>query len=121
MNPHEFKELQTRVNQLKAEADVAVVAEREANQRRTQIQKRLWKAQQELAAAKRGLVISEHAILRYLERSGQADVALIAEGIRARVEPIVKKLGGEGRMTVPLPGGLRAVVKDNTVVTVETA
>lgn len=62
-------------------------------------------------------IVSEHAILRYIERGMQFDIEqirgnILSEKVRACIDTL-----GNGKF--PIGNGLFAVVKDRTIVTVE--
>lgn len=60
--------------------------------------------------------VSDHAIVRYLERTGRIDMkALRREILSDRTVELAKVLG-DGRY--PIPNGCLAVIKSKTVVTV---
>lgn len=64
-----------------------------------------------------GLKVSEHAILRYLERSEGLDIEEIEKKILTEeLVNLTEKLGGSG--TYPI-GDVQAVLKNNTVVTIK--
>jgi hypothetical protein len=61
-----------------------------------------------------GISVSDHAIVRYMERVAGMDVEKMKEQIAKSVSPSVKALG-DGRY--PCCEGIRAVVDNNVVVT----
>ena len=63
-----------------------------------------------------GIVISEHAILRYLERVGQIDMERIkSEILPEEVGEICKRFGGNGKFPTKTH---QVIVKNNIVTTV---
>ena len=65
----------------------------------------------------KGITVSEHAILRYLERVKLIDLKAIEEEIiTEKLKSAVSILGGNGKY--PL-NGCRAILKNNTIVTIE--
>jgi len=62
--------------------------------------------------------VSEHAILRYLERVKELNIEEIEKEIlNDDVLELIEKLGGSGKY--PNNNGFRVVMKDNMVVTIE--
>jgi hypothetical protein len=127
MNPS-LKELQTRRGKLQAERDRLAHEAKDAQRAVAECEKRLRAVEQELQAVQRQDVqVSEHAILRYIERGMPARVSIteIRDLIRDAVSPYVDQLGnGKYPLSAPQLGpiginGLRAVVRDRVVVTVE--
>lgn len=83
----------------------------------------LLKSEQQLAdkisALKedKGITISEHAILRYLERVKGIDLKTVEDEILTEeLKSTVSILGGNGKYPIE---GCRAVLKNNTIVTIE--
>jgi len=61
-------------------------------------------------------VVSEHALLRYLERKYNLDLEDIKREILTNDNVIMIKNMGNGKY--PISDGLKAVVKNNTVITI---
>jgi hypothetical protein len=81
------------------------------------IQNKLVLEIQQLKAQSKDLIVSEHAILRYLERIRGINMDEIRNEIAgAELRNQVKVLGNG---TYPIGGGAKAIVKNNVVVTVE--
>lgn len=104
-------ELKDRQAQLRAELE-AVKKAIESNAGLIQL------AERKLAIAKKGVAVTDHAIVRWLERSGQIDVEKIRKEIIEKVEPYMAA-HHTGRF--PVGFGLQAQVKEKTVVTVVPA
>ncbi len=66
---------------------------------------------------KSGPVVTEHAMLRYLERVMGIDLGQVAEDILT--PEIVDQIGTLANATIPHPNGCKLVVRDRVVVTVE--
>lgn len=118
MNPS-LKELQTRRGKLQAERDRLAHEAKDAQRAVAECEKRLRAVEQELQAVQQQDVqVSEHAILRYIERAllDRVNIMEIKMRIFQQVAPYVDQLGN-GKY--PLDHGLRAVVRDRVVVTVE--
>lgn len=71
----------------------------------------------QITVLQRDLIVSDHAIVRYMERVADMDIESVKQGIVERIEGSVRAIGA-GKF--PLGDGLQAVVKDNVVVTIET-
>lgn len=63
------------------------------------------------------VTVSEHAMVRILERGYGFNVERLREEIKTKVKPIAGYALG-GKCSVPLGNGLRAVVVDSVVVTI---
>ena len=120
----EIKSIQSRLSSLRAEMDEL---KRQADQHRgnaREIDAKVRKKQSMVGqlesrykALTRGAPkVSEHALLRYLERGKGVDMDEIKKEIeRALPVDAIKELG-DGKY--PIGNGLRAVVKENVVLTV---
>lgn len=111
----ELKSLESRLAKLKAEKeqadkDYAAAAGKQSNLA-AQIQT-LRQQIETLKAAKQELIVTEHAIIRFMERAMGLDLGQIKEQI---LVASVKSANGK----YPITNGLRAVVRDGSVVTVE--
>ena len=63
------------------------------------------------------LKVSDHAIVRYLERIERLDIQAIRDKlVTNKLREFVATVGGNG--TFPIDGG-RVVIKDSTIITVE--
>ena len=118
MNAHELKQLQVRLTKAKAERDTARAAFEQAKKGYQVAMNAVESLESQINRCSQGLVITEHALLRFIERSQGVVAETIEDKIRSMVEETVKVLG-DGRY--PLDDGLCAVVKNNVVVTVEFA
>lgn len=87
-----------------------------ANRDLGECQKKLREIERQIQWAKTPPHLSDHAIVRYLERTGQLDREAIKEDILT--PEIVSHIRHLGSGKYPLGNGLRIVVKDNTVVSV---
>lgn len=112
------KKLQSQLSQLKAEAE-ALRIQVSNTQRELNTKEKNIKALEESIArlgVKDKIKVSEHALLRYMERVKGIDIAAIeAEVVTDEVQRLVNTLGGTG--TYPA-GSHSVVMKNNTVVTV---
>ena len=69
---HELKQLQSRKYKLEADAKAATEAVREAQQKQSLVQKQLKSVNDQIAEMskkKSEIIVTEHAMLRFLERA----------------------------------------------------
>lgn len=118
MNRLELKSLETQLKKAEIEHEALKDQQRELSKKISLSSDKVTGLMQRIAAFKAvgDLVVSEHAILRYLERMGIVDVGDLEK--RIATEDIKKQVELLGDGKYPL-GSLRAVVRNNTVVTVE--
>ena len=118
MNAHEIKQLQVRLTKAKAKRDTARAEFEMSREAFKCAQLAVESLETQLNRATTDLIITEHALLRFIERSMDLTLGSIEENIREKVAEHAKFLG-DGRY--PLGGDLCAVVRDNRVVTIEYA
>jgi len=114
---HKLKELQSR----KAKIEVSIpLLQKEAQEKQREFSKaqtKLNEINQEIKKLKSSEpVVSEHALLRYLERKYNLDLEDIKREILTNDNVIMIKNMGNGKY--PISDGLKAVVKNNTVITI---
>lgn len=115
-----LKGLQTRQSKLKAELQQIKIEEKDILQRKKAIEKQLKEINHEIhSTTKKKPVVTEHAVLQYLARSGKVNLEEIQKEIMGKrlFETIKTIKNGK----IPLTPELTAVVKDYTVVTVVPA
>jgi len=121
MNAHELKALETQLNKAQAEIlplhenfKYASDAYHTAVAKRNAIQKRIETEKAKLQFKEP--IVSEHALLRYLERI----YCINLDDIRAAIlsPGTIKAIKVMGNGKIPLPMGGRAVIKDNIVVSI---
>jgi len=113
-----LKELRTRLAKLQVQSENAYATSQEYLQKNKAILNKIKNIQEEIRKLSlRELVVSEHAILRYLERQDYLDLEFIKESILTdEVKAFHKKLGN-GKYPIGNTK-LRAVIRDNVVVSV---
>lgn len=120
MNPHDLKWKETQIAKLDAE----ITSEKDRLKREQKILQdkirekgKLERAVEAAIKAQEGPVITEHAILRYLERVKGVDLEQIKdEMLPAKTKELIKQLGTG---IYPIYGG-KLKVQDNRVITVIT-
>lgn len=118
MNAHEIKQLEVRLTRAKAKRDGAKAEFETAQDAYKCALLAVESLESQLKRATTDLVITEHALLRFIERSMDLTLGTIEEKIMDQVAEKAKILG-DGRY--PLGDNLCAVVRDNRVVTIEYA
>ena len=113
MNPHELKQLQVSFAKAKAELEAADRELQEYQKRVSSLARRCQELERAMAKqTEAGIHVTEHALLRYAERCMGMDVAQVTDLLKSIAGAL-----GDGKY--PLPDGHKAVVKNNTIVTVE--
>jgi len=113
----QLKQLQTRLSLLESEREVKKIEVLTKQKECAEITKEIGKIKNTISSISTSPIVSEHAILRYLERVNGIDVfAIEKEILSASVLKIIETLGGNGKY--PLDNGYKAVIKDNVVVTI---
>ena len=114
-----LKQLETRAAKLEAERDaladeLAQTQDRlfEANTRRTAVLNQI----DQILRRNQNPVVTEHAILRYLERANGVDREEIVAAILS--PKTIEQIRTLGSGKYPIGNGLKAVVKGNTVVSI---
>lgn len=117
MTPQELKRLQTTEKQLSGEIDALMPQISELQKRVSALISQRDKVKAEIKRSEQGPpVVSEHAILRYLERKYELDIEEVKrEIITDKVLLLVRQLG-DGKY--PLEIGGKIVIKNNVVVSV---
>lgn len=114
-----LKGLQTQINKLESEISLTK-GDISTKQRELNIKtKRLNELNTELRKLQgnKELIVSEHAIIRYMERCRGIDIGEVIEEIKNEtITGLYEKLGGSG---VYPCDEFKAVVKNNIVVTIE--
>ena len=116
----ELKQLQTRITKLEAEHNAALEELRAVSRKESTLKSQLENLKQQVKALKMAMtdpIVSEHAMLRYIERVLGIDL----EDLKARIltEEMKKQIFLFQSGTFP-GDGFKAVVKDNVVLTVKT-
>lgn len=119
MNPHELKQLQTQLTKAKAESTVKAEGLKRAqseNDRAKSYVQSLEKKLAEAVLANQDPVVSEHALLRFIERIYGVDLDEVRNKILTPTTIKALKVMGSG--SFPLEAGGRAVVRGNTIISI---
>jgi chromosome segregation ATPase len=116
----ELKSLEVQKSELSSELSRLRVKERELIEELRQKTAKLSEVNKSIERLRRkthGIIVTEHALLRYLERVMNLDMEDLKRDI-CGVDPSSLQL--EGNVTFPVGQTHRIVVRDNSVVTVLT-
>lgn len=117
MNPHELKALQVRLTKARAEEGVKKEIMQSASRDYENAKKLVASLEVEVAKnTAKDPVVSEHALLRYIERIYGIDLKEIEDQILTPCNIKAIKTLGNGKY--PLQSGGKAVVKGGTVVSI---
>ena len=114
----ELKKLQSLLVKQKSEIEL-IRRERQLIDERLSIAERnLRKTEDELKKMKTGnkIIVSEHAVLRYLQRIMELDLKAVENEILT--DETLKQYRTLGNGKYPISNGCKAVIKDNVVITV---
>jgi hypothetical protein len=118
VNAHELKAKTVLIKRLEAEASVLSSEVKTKQRRLSDLQAAIAKEKAALDAAQtKTITMSEHAMLRLIQRRHGVDLqelaqTVITDKLRASVATL-----GDGKH--PIEGGGRAVIRDNVIVTIE--
>jgi len=115
-----IKHLQTRSDALRLEIDQVTRSRDDINQRLDALTNQKSKIEQEikqLSESSKEVIISEHALLRYLERVKNVDLDSIKKEILT--ESFVASIRTFKNGKFPIAHGVKAIVKNSVVVTIE--
>jgi hypothetical protein len=117
--PHDLKALQTRLREAKTEAETCLERARRANDACSDALKRVKQIEasiRELEESAKEPIVSEHALLRYIERFMGVDLESVRRAILTENAVKLIKFAKNGKINTD---GRRLIVKNGTVVTVE--
>lgn len=114
----ELKKLQSLLIKQKSEIDLIRRERQLINERLSVAERNLKNTEEELKKLKTGnkIIVSEHAVLRYLERTMELDLKAVENEILT--EETVKQYRTLGNGKYPVSNGCKAVIKDNVVLTI---
>lgn len=119
MNSNTLKSYQTKLNKLKAKQDVVKSELTSTQKHYNEIKSEIIEIQTKINNLKKHneLIVSEHATVRLVERLYEFDTKTAHKEIIDEILPYYQKLGNGIFPITSL--GLRAIVKDGVVVTIE--
>ena len=114
----ELKKLQSLLIKQKSEIDLIKRERQLINERLSIAERNLKNTEEELKKLKTGnkIIVSEHAVLRYLERTMELDLKAVENEILS--EEVVSQYKTLGNGKYPVSNGCKAVIKDNVVLTI---
>ena len=114
----ELKKLQSLLIKQKSEIDLIRRERQLINERLSVAERSLKNTEEELKKLKTGnkIIVSEHAVLRYLERTMELDLKAVETEILS--EEVVSQYRTLGNGKYPVSNGCKAVIKDNVVLTI---
>ena len=113
----QLKNLQSRRDKLQVDVISLKDSVKTAQSAQNKAEHQLKRVLQEISdLAEKDVIVSEHAILRFLERKFSLDIEDIKKDIFSDSIKIQHQALGNGQY--PITDGLKAVIKNNTVVTV---
>lgn len=119
MSPHELKALQVRLTKAEADAKTTRDMAADANRAADTAAKIVQRLREQIALGSQEPQVTEHALLRYIERTYGVDLDDIRKIILTpEMDKAIRTLGS-GKY--PLPGGGKAVVKGFSIVSVVDA
>lgn len=119
MSNTKLKALQVRLNKLKESIDTSQSEIKVMTDSLNKLKSQRGNLEAEiksLTTSTKNLIVSEHAILRYLERVMEYDLSLIEQAILSESLKASYKTFGNGNY--PVSDGVKAVVKDGVVVSI---
>lgn len=119
MNPHELKALQVRLTKAEADAKSAKNSAAVANRAADAAAKVVAQIKEQIQQASTEPTVTEHALLRYIERTYGVDLEEIRKTILTPTTVSAIKALGSGKY--PLPCGGKAVVKGMAIISVVDA
>lgn len=114
----ELKKLQSLLVKQKSEIDLIRRERQLIDERLSTAERNLKKTEDELKKLKTGnkIIVSEHAVLRYLERTMELDLKAVENEILT--EETLRQYRTLGNGKYPVSNGCKAVIKDNVVLTI---
>lgn len=117
MDPAEFKSLQVKIRRLHDEMAEQKNLLTEVQRKYNSLKGEYKEALDRLEFLNQTVQISEHALLRFIERTGMIDT----EAMKKRILPddMIENIKVIGSGKYPHPDGVSLVVKNNVVITVK--
>lgn len=117
-NSQELKQLQSRKIKLEAEAQTLLEESKDYQRKYSKVCSQVYDIEKQIDGLKeKYIIITEHAILRYLERVEGFDMEKVKASILPNdVKTQIKAFNGNGKY--PIGSGFQIVVKDGSIVSV---
>lgn len=118
-NSHELKQLESRRDKLTVEVEHLLKQKKELDQNYCDKKKKLEEIHKEIKKLRTTSpepIVSEHALLRYLERVKGIDMLAIKQEILT--EKVVAAINQFGSCKIGNGSGLKYVVKDRTIISI---
>jgi vacuolar-type H+-ATPase subunit I/STV1 len=118
VSPHELKSLSTQKTQIVAQLKHLQVEQVQLKSRLTDLNTQLSSINQKIKQVKSVPVVTEHALLRYIERVLRVNLQEIQE--RILTKELVGHMQSNGSGDFVIAPGVWAVIQDRVVVSIET-
>lgn len=116
MTSSTLKSLQTQISSLQAKANSLTTHKSQLDKELSDINKKISILNNQLSLLTKDFVVSEHALLRFLERTLDLDLKAISTSILA-VPNLDATYNTLGNGTYKHPSGLSLVIKDKVIIT----
>ena len=115
-NPHKLKELQVRRHKLQTKLNRLKNEKNDAINEYNKTSRQLDEVTHKINEMRSGIIVSEHAIIRYLQKKYGLDL----DELRREIVPheVAKGISKLGSVKFTIRDSHRLIVKDNVVVTV---
>ena len=115
---HTLKQLESRRTKLLVEIEILNLEQKDFQRKHTTVTNKFKSIERQIKNLKEtNLEVSEHAMLRYIERVMQIDLSIIRDNILTNENKLKIKILGNGEY--PLKDKFKIVVKNNLVVTIK--
>lgn len=115
-----IKILQTRIKELKDKLKLINLSIRDSLEDKKKIEKELTELNLKINFLSKDLLVSEHALLRYIERILKIDIKEIESLILNNETKEIVKTFGDGTYPLTINNvNLKIVVKNNIIITIE--
>lgn len=115
MSAHELKQLQVRKAKLEAEVATLLLTKQEVEKAYTEAKDKIKSLTLQIKAFSTEPTVSEHAMLRYLERAKGINLEALQNEILTPSNKAKIRFMGSGKVAI---GDLQAVVRDMVIVSV---
>lgn len=116
MSSSALKSLQTQITSMQAKANSLTLHKSQLDKELTDINKKISTLQHQVSLLTKDFVVSEHALLRHLERTLDLDLKAISDAI-LNIPNLDHLYSTLGNGTYKHPSGLQLVIKDKVIIT----